>query len=169
MSKAKKGMGKDEFKAAMVVAQEVNHEVEAEVVDVITDEDLELLEELGIETVEAQDAVEAELDDAVAKIARKGVEDTVKKVREARKAKEAKPAVKVDLPALLAKLPAVVRPKDLATLFGYEDGKPIRRVLRSKFAAAHDYRKEWEWKNGDPILSEIVTHFAQNTAKQAAK
>lgn len=98
-------------------------------------------------------------------------------VKQATKAQEVKkveqpkaPAIQVDM--IVAKLPDVVKPKDLCALFGYDDGgKTIRRTLRSKFATAsgHEHKADWQWKKTDKVLTEIVAYFAsRNESKKVA-
>ena len=91
----------------------------------------------------------------------------VKKAPKVKAVKEVKaPVVKevkvVDVSTYLKDLPAIVRPKDICSLFGYEDGgKTVRRTLRAKFAGGHDHKASWEWSKDDPILATIISHFAQ--------
>jgi hypothetical protein len=109
-------------------------------------------------------------------VAKQGVENAVQAVKDAGKPAStpkpaAKPAAKVDVSKLVAKLPDVVRPKNLDELFGYDDGgKTIRRALRAKFTTAskHEHKKDWEWKKSDPVLAEILGYFVGRTSSKTA-
>lgn len=67
----------------------------------------------------------------------------------------------IDLTIIVAQLPDTVRPKNIAELFGYDDGgKTIRRTLRAKFADNHEAKNDWVWNKTDKTLAAIITHFA---------
>lgn len=79
----------------------------------------------------------------------------------ANKPQEAK---KIDIAPIMKKLPEAVTPKNLDELFGLGDGgKTVRRHLRSKFTdkSKHEAKADWSWTKKDPILTEIVTYFAE--------
>jgi hypothetical protein len=129
-------------------------------------------------------AIDATIDDTIAEL--KAQTEPVKAQAKAKASKKAKadttpkaPAIKYDLPTILAALPDPITPAILDKAFGLNDGgKTVRRHLRNHFAEkmAHNKKDKWAFDKADS--TDIIEYFASryafhadaiNTAKEEVK
>ena len=78
------------------------------------------------------------------------------------------PAIKYDLPAILAALPDPITPAILDKAFGLNDGgKTVRRHLRNHFAEKMAHNKKDKWAFDKSTSTDIIEYFASRYAFHA--
>lgn len=123
-------------------------------------EDLDNLEKLFNPDIATTDKADDKPQKEPEKTKSKTKAQTTKQSKQQTKQQTSQQIDKKVVQRILKDLPDPVKTRDLNQVFQFNDGgKYLRRHLRAKFSAGHEYGSAWVWKKDDKQLIEIIEYF----------